>query len=274
MKTGETKVITIKNGTLERIENWSDDSIYVLADFDRTITVGDSEGSWSILSKRDDIAKGYVGEAQELYNFYRPIEVDESLDDEIKNNLMVEWWNKHINLFVKYQISEDVVSSAVKDLNVMKFRPGGKEFLENMRDRKIPVIIISAGIGNFIEQFFEVNNCFFENVFIVSNFIKFENKKAVGISDNLIHSLNKNEVAFPDEIKKVLGDRKNIILMGDCLGDVKMASEKHRSDALKIGFLEENEEESRPYFETEFDVVCTNNTGFDKLSKRLKILIK
>ena len=38
--------------------------------------------------------------------------------------------------------------------------------------------------------------------------------------------------------------------------------------------LEENEEESRPYFEKEFDVVCTNNTGFDKLSKGLKILMR
>jgi 5'-nucleotidase len=177
-------------------------------------------------------------------------------------------------LFIKYQISEEVISTAAKDLNIMKFRAGGRAFLENMKNRNIPVIIISAGIGNFIEQFFEVNDCKFENIFIVSNFVKFENGIAVGISDNVIHSLNKNEVALTNEIKEKLGDRKNIILMGDCLGDVKMAREEVRTEALKIGFVEENIEESKPYFKTEFDVVCTNNTGFDELSKELEILNK
>ena len=267
-------MIEIKKGVLERIKNWDDESVYVLADFDRTITVGDSEGSWSILSKSDKVPDGYKKEAKEIYDYYRPIEVDETLDENVKNDLMVEWWNKHINLFVKYQISEEVISTAAKDLNIMKFRAGGRAFLENMKNRNIPVIIISAGIGNFIEQFFEVNDCKFENIFIVSNFVKFENGIAVGISDNVIHSLNKNEVALTNEIKEKLGDRKNIILMGDCLGDVKMAREEVRREALKIGFLEENIEESKPYFETEFDVVCTNNTGFDELSKELEILNK
>ena len=43
---------------------------------------------------------------------------------------------------------------------------------------------------------------------------------------------------------------------------------------LRMYPLEENIEESKPYFETEFDVVCTNNTGFDELSKELEILNK
>ena len=265
-------MIIIKDKTLERIKDWNDDNVYILADFDRTITVGDSEGSWSILAKNGSVSEGYKKEAREIYEYYRPIEVDETLDENIKNDLMVEWWNKHINLFVKYQIPEEIISNAARDLNIMKFRAGGREFLENMRDRKIPVIIISAGIGNFIEQFFEVNDCNFENIFIVSNFINFKNGVAVGISDNVIHSLNKNEIALTPEIKHILNNRKNIILMGDCIGDVKMAKDECRKDALKIGFLEENIEESKPYFEAEFDVVCTNNTGFDELSKKLKIL--
>lgn len=267
-------MIIINENVLERIKDWTDDSIYILADFDRTITVGDSEGSWSILSKSEGVPRGYIDDAQELYDYYRPIEVDESLDEDTKNELMVEWWSKHISLFPKYQISEEVVSSAARDINIMSFRAGGREFLENMRDRNIPVIIISAGIGNFIEQFFEVNDCLFENIHIISNFIEFKNGIAVGISDRVIHSLNKNEVALPKEIKDTLENRKNVILMGDCIGDVKMASEKTRDKALKIGFLEERIEDNMQYFESEFDVVCTNNTGFDELKKQLKILNK
>jgi 5'-nucleotidase len=82
---------------------------------------------------------------------------------------MTEWWNKHINLFIKYKLSEDVVNQAAKNLRVITFRRGSKEFLEEMYKRNIPVIIISAGIGNFIEQFLIKNGCNFNNIYIVSN---------------------------------------------------------------------------------------------------------
>ena len=81
-------MIEIKKGVLERIKNWDDETIYVLADFDRTITVGDSEGSWSILSKSDKVPDGYKKEAKEIYDYYRPIEVDETLDENVKNKFM------------------------------------------------------------------------------------------------------------------------------------------------------------------------------------------
>ena len=160
-------MIIVKENTLERIKEWSDDSIYVLTDFDRTITVGNSDSSWSILSKSDMVPKEYVNERQEFYNYYRPYEIDETLDYDTKNHLMTEWWNKHIGLFIKYKMSEEVINEAARNLRVMAFRDGAKEFLENMRDRGIPVIIISAGIGNFIEQFLIKNNCNFDNIFIV-----------------------------------------------------------------------------------------------------------
>ena len=156
-------MIIIKNGTLDRINDWKDNSVYVLTDFDRTITVGNSESSWSILSKSNMVPKEYVEERQKFFNYYRPFEIDEKLDYETKCKLMTEWWNKHIGLFIKYQLSEEVINTAAKNLRVMSFREGAREFLENMRDRNIPVIIISAGIGNFIEQFLIKNNCNFEN---------------------------------------------------------------------------------------------------------------
>lgn len=132
-------MIIIKQGIEEKYKNWKDDSIYILTDFDRTITSGCSNSSWSILSKSGMVPEEYVLERQKLYEYYRPIEIDEELDYEIKNNLMTEWWNKHISLFIKYKMSEEVINKAANDLHVMSFREGAKEFLENMRDRKIPV---------------------------------------------------------------------------------------------------------------------------------------
>lgn len=265
-------MIYIKNNTLDKASDWKDDSIHVLTDFDRTITIGNSDSSWSILSKSDLVPKEYVLERQTLFNYYRPFEIDETLDFETKNKLMTEWWNKHITLFIKYQLSEDVINSAARNLRVMAFRDGAKEFLENMKQRNIPVIIISAGIGNFIEQFLIKNKCNYDNIYIVANFIKFENGIAVGVSDNIIHSLNKNEVSLPADIKALIADRPNVILLGDSVSDIKMASEDKRKNALKIGFLEENIKINKPVFEREFDIVCTDNTSYNEISKKVFIL--
>lgn len=267
-------MIFIKEDALNRIKDWTDDSIYVLTDFDRTITVGSSSSSWSILSKSNMVPKEYVLERQSLYDYYRPYEIDESLDYDTKNRLMTEWWNKHIGLFIKYKLSEEVINNAARNLRVMSFRDGAKEFLKSMKDRNIPVIIISAGIGNFIEQFLIKNNCNYDNIFIVSNFIKFENGIAIGVSDNVIHSLNKNEVSLPNQIKELIKNRDNIILLGDSISDIKMAKEEARDNALKIGFLEEKVEENKPYFEKQFDIVCTNNTNYNQLSDKIRILKK
>jgi len=265
-------MITLNNEKINKINAWNDNSIHILTDFDRTITVGNSNSSWSILSKSDLVPKEYVTERQELYDYYRPYEIDESLDYDTKNKLMIEWWNKHIGLFIKYRLKESVINEAARNLRVMAFRDGAKEFLENMRDRNIPIIIISAGIGNFIEQFLIKNNCNFDNIYIVSNFIKFEDGIAVGVCENVIHSLNKNEVALPNNIKEIIKHRPNIILLGDSVSDVKMAKEEDRESALKIGFLEEKIEENKSFFENSFDVICTDNTTYTELFDKVKIL--
>lgn len=265
-------MILVKKETLEKINNWTDDTIHVLTDFDRTITVGNSESSWSILSKSDKVPKEYVIERQEFYNYYRPFEIDETLDFETKNKLMIEWWNKHIGLFIKYKLSEEVINDAAMNLRVMSFRKGAKEFLKRMYEKNIPVIVISAGIGNFIKAFLIKNNCDYSNIYIVSNFIKFENGTAVGVEDNVIHSLNKNEVALPNDIKEIIVNRPNIILLGDSISDIKMAKEEERENALKIGFLDEKIEENLSYFKNAFDIVCIDNSDYDELSKEIKIL--
>lgn len=264
-------MISCKKEVLDKISNWQDGTIHILADFDRTITVGESESSWGIISSGNFIREEYKKERQKLYEYYRPIEINENLDFETKNKLMIEWWTKHINLFIKYKLTEDVIIDAVKDIKVLKLRDGAFEFLKKLKDRQIPLVIISAGIGNIIVEFLKNNNCYFDNIYVVSNFIKFENGIAVGLEDNIIHSLNKNEALLPDNIKRVIKNRSNVILLGDQIADIKMADESKKDSTIKIGFCEENADELFKYFERAYDVVCTNNTTFNDLAKEISL---
>ena len=136
---------------------------YVVTDFDRTITKGNSKTSWSILANSDLVPKEYIEERQALYDIYRPIEIDENLDLETKSAKVKEWFQKHIELFVKYETSEEVFKKAATDLRVMEFRDGAKEFICYLHRNNIPLIIISAGIGNFIESFLKHNDCYLDN---------------------------------------------------------------------------------------------------------------
>lgn len=267
-------MITYNEMTIKNCQNWHDDSIYVVTDFDRTLTIGESESSWGILSTGDFVCQEYIQDRNKLYEKYRPIEIDEKMNCNKKNQYMIEWWNKHISLFIKYKLKEEVIKNAIKDVKIMKFRDGAIEMLKSFHKRNIPVIIISAGIGNFIELFLKLHGCYYDNIFIVANFIKFEDGIAVGIEDMIIHSLNKNEVSLPQNILDKVTERKNIILMGDNSSDVKMISDSKRDKALKIGFLEENVKENKEIFERIYDVVCTNNTNFLDLQNMISILIK
>lgn len=262
-------MIYINDKSLDKIKGWKDDTIHILADFDRTITEGNSNSSWSILSKSEKVPKEYVEERQKLYDFYRPIEIDEEMDFSLKNKLMTEWWHKHINLLIKYQMSEEVIKESANNLRIMKFRNGAKEFLVEMNRRNIPIVIISAGIGNFIKEFLINNDCNFSNIYIVSNFIKFENGIAVGIEGNVTHSMNKNEVFLSNELKEHLKNRPNIILLGDQISDVLMAPAESRDKSFKIGFLDEKIEDNLIYYCDNFDIVGTDNTSYTEIFDKI-----
>ena len=140
-----------------KIKDWEESSICVVTDFDRTITSGDSNSSWGVISKSNLVSKQYLKDRTDLYNYYRPIEIDENLDYVEKNKLMIEWWNKHIELYKKYKFTKEIIDEVASDTEAMILRTGSKEFLKKLYEKNIPVIIISAGIGNFIETFFRKN---------------------------------------------------------------------------------------------------------------------
>lgn len=263
-------MIISKENLKGKLKKFNENNTYVVTDFDRTITKGRSTSSWSILSKSKEVPAEYVKRRQEYYDYYRPIEIDETLDYDTKNKLMTEWWTKHINLFIEFKLKKSVIDNAARDLDVMEFREGAKEFLESLYKRNIPVIIISAGIGNFIEQFLIRNNCNFDNIYIVSNFLKFENGIACGICENIIHSLNKNEVNLPKNVKEKIKNRENVILLGDNISDIKMISKEHQEKAFKIGFLEEKIEENKDKYINDFDLLGIDNTSYFEINEYLE----
>lgn len=257
---------------IKEINCWKDNDFYLLIDFDKTLTAGNSWGSWEIILNNKNVPEEYKREVYELFNYYRPIEISESIDRKLKEKHMIDWWNEEVKLFIKYQFDEKFINESLNNVDVIKFRDGAKKLLKVLYSRKIPVIIISAGIGDFIKKFLLHNNCYFNNIYIISNFLKFENGKLIGFGENIIHSLNKDIAHIPNNVVDLIRCRNKVILLGDSIADINMAKNIESHNLYTIGFLEEKIEYNLKYFKNSFDLVATNNTSFDDVAEKLKIL--
>lgn len=245
-------------------------NFYVVADFDRTLTEGASDSTWGVFANANQVGEEYKNRRSELYNKYRPMEIDPNLSEEEKSKAMTEWWQLHINLFYEYGVKEEAVKNSVKAGN-LKYRDGAKEFLKKMNELNVPVIIISAGIGNVIEEFLKLEEDFYDNIKIISNFITFENGEFKEVASEIIHALNKNIVKLDEDSKQTIENRKNILLLGDGYADLKMISEEANENAITVGFLDEKIEENLELYNKGFDIVLTNLGSFNDVNNILKI---
>ena len=135
-----------------------------------------------------------------------------------------------------------------------------------MHKNNIPLIIISAGIGNFIETFLKMNDCYYDNIYISSNKIIFKDGIAIGVDKNIIHSLNKNEVSLPSNISDKLSNRNNVILLGDQVSDLNMVDKEMHSQVISVGFPAG---ESIEILKNNFDIVCGENDTYDTVKNIL-----
>ena len=238
----------------ENIKNF-----YVVIDFDKTITSIDSTDSWDASANKLVLGNQIADELDKFYKKYAPIELDYSLSFEDKNKYMVEWYSKCMNLYFKYHLTKNNLIKSIEASNV-KFRDGAQDFLIKMNQNNVPVIIVSAGIGNVIEYFLKQNNCYFDNMKIISNFIEFDDEgNMIKFDDSkMIHSLNKTmDGHISKKIKEKLETKKYKLLMGDLVEDKNMVNSKEWSNTLTIGFLNSNIEINKQIYNNNFDIVLT-----------------
>ncbi len=263
----------------KRIVNAGKDNLHVISDFDRTITYGlNPKGirTETVISKLRSDAK-YLGEdyakkAHELFDFYHPFEIAGDIPMEEKKVKMHEWWKKHFDFLVECGFSKEVMEQVVKE-KPLRFREGALDFIKTLDSNNIPLVFLSAAPGDMLVEYLKKNNLFQENVHVISNRYEFDSQgKALKILEPIIHVFNKGEASlrefslYEDQLK----DRKNIILMGDTLGDADMAEGSDSNDVIKIGFLNENVEENLEQFKEAFDVVLLGDPGMDYINELLE----
>ena len=255
----------------KKLENINKDNVFVVADFDKTISTKNSNTTFSLFSKSGYYPEEYVHDREELYNYYRPIELDSKISDEEKYKYMKEWQERAYRLLLKYRVRESDIAKIIDNHDLIDLRAYAIEFIKELNEQGIPLIINSAGIGNFICAILKQYGCMSDNVFVFSNMLEFQDDTIIDSIDDIIHSMNKYNKRTPDYFKEYLKCRDRAILIGDQLSDLQMVGNLPAEEVISFGFLESKVEENEEEFLKRFDVVLKGDETFDSISKILRL---
>ncbi len=243
---------------IRKFERLNPTETFVMADFDRTLTEHDSSTCWGLLEESPYVDPGYAKASLDIYHHYRPIEIDQTIPFDEKSRIMEKWFREVALLLSKYHIYEETIEQIFSNSNGLKLRRDTKSFLGRMNELGIPVVIVSAGIGNFIEKYLKSMDCLYDNITIHSNFLIYEKGRIIGVKEPILHSLNKSMLSYPE-----LEGKKKGLLFGDQIEDKEMG--KHL-DTISVGFCD-TKMHSLVDFKKEFDVVLTDGSSYEQVAK-------
>lgn len=191
--------------------------------------------------KCKQLPQEYLNEAKHLYDKYRPMEIDPHMPVNEKSDAMSDWMKAAQNLLkgIEFDPHELEEIAQVFD-NIL--RDGTEEFFKKLHNVRVPIVVYSAGLGDVVEAVLRYHNALFDNVKVISNFLKYNGNQLDGFkNDVIIHVYNKNECALTKDYLTTFQKRQNILLMGDTIGDANMVEGIEDTKAvLKIGFLYEH----------------------------------
>ncbi|XP_066943557.1 7-methylguanosine phosphate-specific 5'-nucleotidase [Macrobrachium rosenbergii] len=222
--------------------------LQLVVDFDFTLTRVHVNSqrchcSWGIMDNSSLMPAFYREEANALLAKYYPIEIDPHMTEEEKIPYMIEWYGQIHKLIVKCKVSQGSLAEMVAASNAM--------LRDGTEDPILAKICHPHSLCSII----------FQGVMI-------------GFKGDLIHMFNKNENAIHSSnyFDKLKG-RSNVILMGDSMGDIKMAvGVPQPNNVLKIGFLNDKIEERLDTYMNAFDIVLIDDQTMDVVNSIVNLM--
>jgi 5'-nucleotidase len=265
----EKKIAQMKKDGLE--------SLQVLTDFDRTLTKANVNGEpipsiMKLLRSGAYISPEYNDAADALAKKYHPIEIDLTIPYDERKKAMEKWWSDHFDLLIKSGLNKKHLEQIVMDER-LQFREGALKAVDYLNQNNIPLVIISSsGLGETIPLLLEKHKRMYNNVHIITNEYVWDSKgKATGMTGPTIHVMNKDESALKTlPVFETIAHRKNVILLGDSIDDLKMIGDFKYDNLLTLGFLDANIEANRPAYQKAFDVVLEGDETFDYVNKLME----
>jgi len=264
---------------IKKLKSDGADNLHIVSDFDRTLTKAFVNGEkfksiYHILRRDKYLTPDYPEKAFALFDKFHRYEISTELSIEEKNVKMEEWWKAHYQLMVVCGINKKVIQNLATSGKI-PLREGTFTFLDVVSKYNIPLLIFSAGMGDAIKQFLLHEGKLTPNVHIISNFYNFDSDgRVTGTKDRFIHTFNKHEFAVSDTpYYQDIKNRNNVILLGDSLGDLGMTEGIEHDTIIRIGFLNDNQDQFLEKYAESFDVVILEDGDMSYVNQLMQDIV-
>jgi len=256
---------------LKRIIDEGPDRLQFIVDFDYTLSRAHKDGkpvdcSWGVLENYRELPSDYHKKVKSVKDKYYPVEIDPSISLEKKIPIMKEWYKEANGLLAESGAHRSWFPKMVQESDC-ELRDDTALMLNRLNQANIPVLVLSAGLGDLIHEIMTHFGVLHGNTFLVSNFLDYtQDGMVTGLKnpEEVIHMYNKAESMLKRSDCDQFSNRKNVVLLGDSLGDLKMAGGvKNPDTVLTIGFLNKNIEESLQTYKDSFDIVLIDDQTMD-----------
>ncbi len=256
---------------LKQIQADGPDRLLVVSDWDRTLTRstgedGSDQSTFSVIANSRHLGPAFSRRYRELFDRYRSIERATDLPERAKSPHLRRWWSLQFELMLKHKFGTQTIQRIIRE-NRPHLRDGARLFFDTLHDRRIPLVILSAGIREIIEARLAAVGISTANVFIIANTLVFNPAgDAVAYKTPLIHSLNKHTL----NVATVPGfaGRHNLLLLGDTLDDIKMAAGINHTRLLSFAFPADDDHIEQ--YRSTYDVVLAPGASLEAVTAVLR----
>jgi len=282
------------------------EKLMVLADFDYTLTkrwsdvdkLVEVDSSYCVVTKSPLMDESIGHTMRDNYRAGFPLMSDPDISVERKMAHMTQLREEELKLWMKSGLTKSMLRSIINCHN-LTFRDNMFPLCASLAQEQVPFIVSTAGLADIVEGVLNKENLLHENISVLGNYFDWKEDGSLGgFKNEIVHSYNKetsmrqyvnerhrnevNEITKKDlenNNKCVFAGRSNFIVMGDSLGDARMAMEiENIENVVKIGFLNDNDPESLEsrlvsYCEA-FDLVLINEESLTLPLHLLEAIVK
>ncbi|KAG0743448.1 hypothetical protein G6F33_006887 [Rhizopus arrhizus] len=269
---------------IDKILKDGKENVHFISDFDMTMSrhwvrnketdaLERNSSSHGLPGRYNKMTTEFKKETARIYNKYYPIEISQTMTYEEKVPYMIQWWTEAHELLIQQKLSKQDLIEMTRQVK-LELRSNVDQVLRICQARSIPFLVFSAGIGNIIEVILREVDLFFDNMHIVSNMMVFDEQEiCVDFKEPLIHVFNKSEFQLETSpYHALIENRRNVILMGDSLGDLQMSQGVDHDICLTIGFLNHDISALEPKYLEAFDIVIVGDANMKPVIEFLSFI--
>jgi len=203
--------------------------LLVITDFDATLTTGDSQQCHDLCAESPIMSTDFRDKFAPLLDWAANPDIDG-----------VEWWDRAHALMVRYGCPKRQLIPRIVREAKMTPRPGSLELLKRLEELDIPVLIVSAGLSDIIEEFLRQHGALSENVTVCSNRLNYAadmSPKTVSPEPPITSFTKQYAYASSSSFFEQHAARKTLLVLGDSVTDVDASKNVPYDHCLSVGFL-------------------------------------